>query len=109
MQDSDPQPTEHKPAIPLTVVSQAHRALYLVSWSGGCPCRNSKQSPEEAVQRMEELELAASVASRRAGTAEGELHRVKQQLELADKRAKELAWQVCTGCGQCRLSNDMPL
>ena len=43
---------------------------------------------------MEELELAARVASRRASAAEGELHRVKQQLDLADKRSKELAWQV---------------
>lgn len=43
---------------------------------------------------MEELELATSVASRRASSAEAELHRVKQQLELTDKRAKELAWQV---------------
>ncbi len=51
---------------------------------------------------MEELELAASVASRRASAAEGQLHHVKQQLELADKRAKELAWQVCTSHGQYR-------
>lgn len=46
------------------------------------------------MQRMEELELAASVASRRAAAAEAELHRVKQLLDLTDKRAKELAWQV---------------
>lgn len=44
--------------------------------------------------RCEELELAAKVASRRAAAAEAEVHRLKQQLEAADKRAKELAWQV---------------
>ena len=59
-------------------------------------CRSSNQPPGEATQRMEELELVASVASRRAASAEAELHRVKQQLDLTDKRAKELAWQVCS-------------
>lgn len=65
-----------------------------------CPCRDTKRSPEGAEHRMEELELAATVASRRASAAEGELHRVKQQLDLADKRLKELAWQVCRLHGQ---------
>ncbi len=60
-----------------------------------CSCRSSTQTPEEAAQRTEELELAASVASRRAAAAEAELHRVKQLLDLTEKRAKELAWQVC--------------
>lgn len=58
------------------------------------PCRASSGSPDECAARYEELELAAKVASRRATTAEAELHRVKQQLDAADKRAKELAWQV---------------
>lgn len=68
--------------------------LLAVSKSWVCLCRSSTQTPEEAMQRMEELELAASVASRRAAAAEAELHRVKQLLDLTDKRAKELAWQV---------------
>ena len=49
---------------------------------------------EEWAARYEELELAARVATRRAAAAEAELHRMKQQLEATDKRAKELAWQV---------------
>ncbi|CAL8466091.1 g5627 [Coccomyxa elongata] len=49
---------------------------------------------EEWAVRYEELELAAKVASRRAAAAEAEVHRLKQQLEAADKRAKELAWQI---------------
>ncbi|KAK9902172.1 hypothetical protein WJX75_006865 [Coccomyxa subellipsoidea] len=49
---------------------------------------------EEWAARYEELELAARVATRRAAAAEAELHRVKQQLEATDKRAKELAWQI---------------
>lgn len=54
---------------------------------------------EEWAVRYEELDLAAKVASRRAATAEAEVHRLKQQLEAADKRAKELAWQVSSlGC-----------
>ena len=57
-------------------------------------CRSSAQLPGDAMQRVEELELAASVASRRAASAEAELHRTKQQLDFTDKRAKELAWQV---------------
>ena len=68
--------------------------LLAVSKSWVCLCRSNTQTPEEAMQRMEELELAASVASRRAAAAEAELHRVKQLLDLTDKRAKELAWQV---------------
>ena len=44
--------------------------------------------------RYEELDLAAKVATRRAAAAEAEVYRLKQQLEAADKRAKELAWQV---------------
>ena len=51
---------------------------------------------------MEELELAASVASRRATAAEAELHRVKQLLDLTDKRAKELAWQVRVALCACK-------
>ena len=57
-------------------------------------CRSCGQLPGAAVQRVEELELAASVASRRAAAAEAELHRTKQRLDFTDKRAKELAWQV---------------
>lgn len=86
----------------LVLARLACKAFYQVPRGMWCSCRDTKQSPEEALQRMEELELAASVASRRASAAEGELHRVKQQLELTDKRAKELAWQVYTSHGHCR-------
>lgn len=57
-------------------------------------CRSSSQPPGDGMQRIEELELAASMAFRRAASAEAELHRTKQQLDFTDKRAKELAWQV---------------
>ncbi len=57
-------------------------------------CDRQTGTSEEWAERYEELELAARVASRRAAAAEAELHRLKQQLEAADKRAKELAWQV---------------
>jgi hypothetical protein len=48
----------------------------------------------QLLERMEELELAAGVATRRAATAEAELDMLKQQLEAADRKTKELAWQV---------------
>ncbi|KAK9853123.1 hypothetical protein WJX84_001911 [Apatococcus fuscideae] len=49
----------------------------------------------EALQkRVEEAELAASVGARRASSAEGEVSVLKRQLVAAEKKLKELAWQV---------------
>ena len=44
--------------------------------------------------RLEEAELAAKVQSRRAAKADQELDVVKRQLEAAERRAKELSWQI---------------
>ncbi len=43
---------------------------------------------------MEEAELAASVGARRASSAEGEVAVLERQLQAAQKKLKELAWQV---------------
>lgn len=46
------------------------------------------------MSRVEEAELAASVGARRAASAEGEVSVLKRQLQAADKKLKELAWQI---------------
>ena len=43
---------------------------------------------------MDEAELAASVGARRASSAEAEVAVLKRQLQAAQKKLKELAWQV---------------
>ena len=48
----------------------------------------------EWAARLEEAELAAAVGTRRAASAEGEVEALKKQLDAAQKRADELAWQV---------------
>ncbi|KAK9846128.1 hypothetical protein WJX84_011721 [Apatococcus fuscideae] len=45
-------------------------------------------------KRVEEAELAASVGARRAAAAEGEVSVLKCQLQAAEKKLKELAWQI---------------
>jgi hypothetical protein len=49
---------------------------------------------ESLLRRADEAELAAAVQTRRAATAEGELHAARAQLADAQRQVKELAWQV---------------
>lgn len=48
--------------------------------------------------QLEEAELAAAVASRRAQAAEVQLEALQQRLTAAEKRAEELSWQVGALC-----------
>ena len=50
--------------------------------------------PASGLCRVEEAELAASVGARRASSAEGEVVVLKRQLQAAQKKLKELAWQI---------------
>ena len=49
---------------------------------------------EAARRQVEVAELAAAAAARRATAAEAELDKLKVQLAEAEKRCRELAWQI---------------
>lgn len=64
-----------------------------VAASGGSSAEVQYQM-EVMSQRIEEAELAASVQTRRAATAEAELSRLQAELADAQKQVHDLSWQI---------------
>jgi hypothetical protein len=64
-----------------------------VAGSGGSSAEVQYQM-EVMSQQIEEAELAASVQTRRAATAEAELSRLKAELADAQKQVHDLSWQI---------------